>query len=69
MTVQSNPRRVASQALTRLPNPDMATPPRPWPALPAEARKQIAQSFARLLLRMRSNHALTKAGEDAESVG
>ncbi|MFD1984310.1 hypothetical protein ACFSOZ_16860 [Mesorhizobium newzealandense] len=54
MNIQSNLHRVASQTFTELPNPGMTTLPGPWLNLPGETQKQIAQSLARLLLRMRS---------------
>jgi len=68
MNIQSNLHRVASQTLTELPNPGMTTLPNLWLNLPGEAQKQIAQSFARLLLRMRSTGAPIAADRHVESI-
>lgn len=66
MTVQSKPYRVASQSLVKLLTPS-TTLPRPWPDLPPETRKQIAQKLAPLLMRMWSIRASTKVDRHAES--
>ncbi|WP_167335251.1 hypothetical protein [Mesorhizobium erdmanii] len=68
MNIQSNLYRVTSQTLTELPNPGMATLPSLWLNLPGETQKQIAQSLARLLLRMRSTGAPTAADRHVESI-
>lgn len=68
MNIQSNLHRVASQALTELPNPGMATLPRLWLNLPTETRKQIAQSLAPLLIRMRPTRWPLGADRHVESV-
>lgn len=68
MNIQSNLYRVASQSLTELPNPSIPTPPSLWLDLPVERQKQIAQGFARLLLRRRSTGAPIKADRHAESI-
>jgi hypothetical protein len=65
MNIQSNLHRVASQTFTELPNPGI---PNLWLALPGETQKQIAQSFARLLLRMRSTGAVLAADRHVESI-
>lgn len=67
MSMPSNSHSVASQTLKKLLNPS-TTRPRPWLDLPAEIQKQIAQSLAPLLLRMRSTRAPTKADRHVESV-
>lgn len=68
MTVQSNPYRyrVASQSLVKLLTPN-TTLPHPWPDLPPETQKQIAQKFAPLLMRMRSIRSSAKVDRHAES--
>lgn len=69
MNIQSNLYRVASQTpTTKVPNPSIITPPSLWLKLPVERRKQIAQGFARLLLRMRSTGAPIAADRHVESV-
>lgn len=68
MNIQSNLHRVASQTLTELPNPGMTTLPRLWLNLPTETRKQIAQSLAPLLIRMRPTRAALGADRHVESV-
>jgi hypothetical protein len=68
MNIQSNPCRVASKTLTPLSKPDRTGRPRLWLDLPAETQKQIAQSFARLLLRMRPTLAPMMADRHDESV-
>lgn len=67
MNIQSNPHRVASQSFTELPAPGMTTLPNLWLTLPGETQKQIAQSFARLLLRMRPTGATLAAARHVES--
>lgn len=67
MSMPSNPHSLASQTLKNLLNPGTACP-RPWLDLPAETRKQIAQSIAPLLLRMRPARTPTKADRHVESV-
>ncbi|ESY65896.1 hypothetical protein X742_20335 [Mesorhizobium sp. LNHC232B00] len=64
MNIQSNLYRVASQTLTELPNPGLTTLPSLWLNLPG----QIAQSLARLLLRMRSTGTSTAADRHVESI-
>jgi hypothetical protein len=68
MNIQSNPHRGTSQTLTELPKPGMTTLPSLWLNLPTETQKQIAQSFARLLLRMRPTRAPMKADRHVESI-
>jgi hypothetical protein len=68
MNMPSNPHRVASRTLTKLPNLGITTLPRLWLDLPAETRQQIAWSFALLLLRMRSPRAPIKADRHVESI-
>ncbi|MER9191427.1 hypothetical protein [Mesorhizobium australicum] len=68
MNIQSNPYRAASQTPTELPNPGMTTVLSLWLNLPAETQKQIARSFAPLLLRMRSTGAPMAADRHVESI-
>ena len=68
MNIQLNLFRVASQTITELPNPSMTILPRLWLNLPGETQKQIAQGFARLLLRKRSTGAPTAADRHVESI-
>lgn len=68
MTIQSNLHRVASQTFTELPAPGMARLPNLWFTLPGETQKQIAQSIARLLLRMRPTGAALAADRHVESI-
>lgn len=67
MNIQSNPCRVASQTVIRVPVPSVAKLPRLWFDLPAETQKQITQSVARLLLRMRSTGVPIAADRHVES--
>jgi hypothetical protein len=67
MNIQSNPHRVASQSFTQLPTPGMTTPLSLWLDLPEETQKRIAQSFSRLLLRMRPTGATLAAARHVES--
>ncbi len=60
--------RVASQTLTGLPNPGMTILPNLWLNLPKETQKQIAQSLAPLLIRMRPTRAPLEADRHVESV-
>lgn len=68
MNIQSNLCRVASQTPTKVPNPSITTPLSLWLNLPVERQKQIAQGFARLLLRMRSTGTPIKADRHVESI-
>jgi hypothetical protein len=56
------PRRVASPASTSIP----ASPPRPWPNLPAETQAQIAQVLAELLRRMQANSPMIEESPRAD---
>ena len=67
MNIQSDPYRVTFQSLTKPLNPSTALP-RPWLDLSTETRRQIAQSLAQMLLRMRPTRAPTKADRHVESV-
>lgn len=67
MNIQSNPCRVACQTVIRVPVPSVAKLPRLWFDLPAETQKQITQSVARLLLRMRSTGVPIAADRHVES--
>jgi hypothetical protein len=68
MNIQSNLHRVVSQTLAELPTPGMTTLPSLWHNLPGETQKQIAQNFARLLLRIRSTGAPIAADRHVESI-
>lgn len=68
MNIQSNLHRVASQTISELPTPGMTTLPQLWLTLPGETQKQIAQSIARLLLRMRPTGATLAADRHVESI-
>ncbi|WP_352998071.1 DUF5372 family protein [Mesorhizobium sp. M1273] len=65
-TVESAPRSVPDPHRTS--QPGMTTLPSLWLNLPGETQKQIAQSLARLLLRMRSTGAPTAADRHVESI-
>lgn len=67
MNMQSKPYRVASRSLKKLLTPS-TTLPRPWLDLSAQTRKQIAQSLAPLLMRIRSTRTPTKVDRHDESV-
>lgn len=51
VAIATHTKYIASPTTLQLPVPTSAKPPRPWPRLPAETRRQIAQSLATLLLR------------------
>ena len=56
------PRRVASPASTSIP----ASPPRPWPNLPADTQAQIAQVLAELLRRIQANSPMIEESPRAD---